>query len=146
MAVGGYTCDLEKGDRLGPIEYTLSKFVVREYCHAVELHHPCFQDDEPLTMPPSLIHLDKLRLYNAACPKGVGPSARIHFQYDCEVFEPVRPGDRVVVEGNVTERYEKKGRDYVVMEMTLKRVSDDALLVRYVDHVILSYASAGKAA
>ena len=141
MATGGVTSDLDKGDILGPIEYTLSKFVVREYAHANEMHQPCFPDDEPMLMPPTLIHLDKLRLYSQACPKGTGPSARIHYEYDCEVFEPVHPGDVVVVSGEVTDRFEKKGREYVVIEMKLHRKSDDALLVRYIDHVIISYAS-----
>ena len=45
MATGRYVTDLDKGDVLGPIEYTMSKFVVREYCHANELHQDCFQND-----------------------------------------------------------------------------------------------------
>ena len=143
MATGGVVTDLDKGDVLGPIEYTLSTFVVREYAHAVEMHHPCFQDDDPMMMPPSLIHLDKLRLYAAACPKGTGPTARIHYEYDCEVFAPVHPGDVVVVSGEVVERFEKKGRDYVAMEMKLHRKADGALLVRYLDHVILAFSQAG---
>lgn len=141
MTTGGVVTDLDKGDKLGPIEYTLSHFVMREYSHAVEMHHPCFQDDNPLLMPPTLIHLDKLRLYAAACPKGTGPTARIHYEYDCEIFEPVHPGDVVEVSGEVTDRFTKKGRDYLVMEMKLVRKSDGTLLVRYVDRVILAFAS-----
>ena len=38
MATGRYVTDLDTGDVLGPIDYTMSKFVVREYCHANELH------------------------------------------------------------------------------------------------------------
>ena len=38
MAVGRYVTDLDQGDVLGPLDYTMSKFVVREYCHANELH------------------------------------------------------------------------------------------------------------
>ncbi|MEJ8573013.1 hypothetical protein [Microbaculum marinum] len=143
MALGGYTSDLVVGDVLGPLEYTLSPFVVREYTHAVEIHHPCFQGTEGQVMPPTLIHLDKLRLYNHACPKGAGSSARIHYEYDAEVFAPVHVGDRLSVRGEVTERYEKKGRDYVVMTIELKRVETGELLVRYVDRVILAYKPGG---
>ncbi|MGX1309856.1 hypothetical protein AB7M35_004628 [Amorphus suaedae] len=140
MAVGGYVSDLDTGDVLGPVDYTLSSFVVREYSHAVEMHHPCFQGSEGQVMPPTLIHLDKLRLYRHACPKGTGPSARIHFEYDAEVFAPVRVGDRLTVSGLITERYQKNGRDYVVLKMELRRTDTDELLVRYFDRVILSYA------
>ena len=85
MAVGKYTSDLERGDVLGPVEYTLSPFVVREYCHAVELHQDYFQGTRDAIMPPTLIHLDKLRLYRHACPMGTGPHARVHIEYDVEL-------------------------------------------------------------
>ena len=143
MAVGGYVTDLDKGDVLGPVEYSLSPFVVREYCHAVEIHHPCFQGVEGQIMPPTLIHLDKLRLYRHACPKGTGPTARIHFEYDCEVFGPVHVGDRLSVSGVITDRYQKNGRDYVILTMELRRVGTGELLVRYVDRVILAFKPAG---
>ncbi len=147
MAVGGVVSDLDVGDVLGPVEYTLSAFVVREYCHAVELHHPCFQGRAgELVMPPTLIHLDKLRLYRHACPGGTGPDARIHFEYDVEVFHPVRVGDRLSVRGEITERYEKNGRDYLVLVMELSNVVTGELLIRYRDRVILAYRDKAEAA
>lgn len=147
MATGGVVSDLDKGDVLGPVEYTLSPFVVREYAHAVEMHHPCFQGrSDELVMPPTLIHLDKLRLYRHACPGGTGPNARIHFEYDVEVFEPVRVGNRLSVRGEIIDRYEKNGRQYVVLQMDLTNLDTGNLVVRYVDRVILAYRSEEKAA
>src|SRR6218665_3777536 len=79
LAVGRYVSDLDTGDVLGPVEYVLSPFVGREYAHSNEMHHPFFQGlGDEWVMPPTLIHLDKLRLYNHACPAGTGPDARIH--------------------------------------------------------------------
>lgn len=144
MAVGGYTTDLERGDRLGPVEYTLSPFVVREYSHAVELHHDIFQRAKAGIMPPTLIHLDKLRLYRHACPKGTGPHARVHIEYDATFHHPVHVGERLRVGGVVSERYQKRGRDYVHIDMELHRASDNTLLISYRDTVILSYT--GKSA
>lgn len=147
MATGLLVTDLDVGDVLGPIEYTLSPFVVREYCHAVELHHEMFQGVEGQVMPPTLIHLDKLRLYRHACPGGTGPTARIHFEFDAEILGEVRVGDRLSVVGLIRERYVKKGRDYVVLEMKLTRVETGELLIRYTDRVILAYSQeSGKAA
>ena len=77
MATGRYVSDLDSGDLLGPVEYTLSAFAVREYCHAVELHQDYFQGVENQIAPPTLVHLEKLRLYRHACPAGTGPSARV---------------------------------------------------------------------
>lgn len=145
MAVGGFVSDLETGDVLGPVVYTLSPFVVREYCHAVELHHDCFQGVDDLIMPPTLIHLDKLRLYRHACPAGTGPTARIHYEFDVEMLAPVRVGDRLSVIGHLTQRYTKRGRDYLDLEMKLTRVETNELLARYVDRAILAFRQQGSA-
>jgi hypothetical protein len=142
LAVGGYTSDLERGDVLGPCEYTLSPFVVREYSHAVELHHDIFQRAKGGFMPPTLIHLDKLRLYRHACPKGTGPHARVHVEYDATFHHPVPVGEKLRVGGVVSERYEKRGREYVLIDMELHRVSDGTLLISYRDTVIISYSGA----
>ena len=48
--------------------------------------------------------------------------------------------------GDITERYQKNGRDYVVLQMELTNVATGRLVVRYVDRVILAYRSAEKAA
>ncbi|MEC9344001.1 MAG: MaoC family dehydratase N-terminal domain-containing protein [Pseudomonadota bacterium] len=146
MATGGTVADLDKGDVLGPVEYRLSSFVIREYTHTVELHHPVFQDTPEPIMPPTLVHLDKLRLYRHACPGGTGPSARIHFEYDVEVFAPARAGDLLRVTGHVEDRYVRKGREYVVMRIDMERAETGELLLRYLDRVILSYEPRKEAA
>ena len=138
MAVGRYTTDLDKGDVLGPLEYTMSKFVVREYCHANELHQDCFQNDVQFA-PPTLVHLDKLRLYKHACPAGTGPTARVHYEYDATIHAPIPVGVKLRVKGTVTERYEKKGRQYVVTQIELTTAGANLPLITYRDTVILSY-------
>jgi hypothetical protein len=141
LATGRYVSDLDKGDVLGPVEYVLSPFVVREYSHSNELHHPFFQGlRDDLVMPPTLIHLDKLRLYNHACPAGTGPDARIHYEYDCTVHEPVKVGAHVAVSGVVADRFTRRGRDTVIIDMELRAVADGRLLVSYRDTVLLAYA------
>jgi hypothetical protein len=145
MAVGRYVTDLDQGDVLGPLEYTLSRFVVREYCHANELHQPCFQNRDNQFAPPTLVHLDKLRLYKHACPAGTGPTARVHYEYDATIHEAVPVDVPLRVKGTVTQRYEKKGRQYVVMEIELRTAKDDRPLITYRDTVILAYKAAGDA-
>ena len=139
MATGRYTSDLTQGDTLGPIDYTMSRFVVREYCHANELHQPCFQEKDGQFAPPTLVHLDKLRLYKLACPQGAGPTARVHYEYDATIHAPVPVEVPLRVSGTVTERYEKRGREYVVTEIVLRTAADERPLITYRDTVILSY-------
>lgn len=140
MAVGRYTTDLDKGDVLGPVDYTMSKFVVREYCHANELHQACYQGKDVKFAPPTLVHLDKLKLYKAACPAGTGPSARIHYQYDATIHAPIPVGVPLRVAGVVTDRYTKKEREYVETRIDLKTAEDDRPLVTYRDTIIVSYS------
>jgi hypothetical protein len=139
VALGRYVSDLDVGDVIGPIEYTMSRFVVREYCHANELHHDFFQGVEGQIAPPSLVHLDKLRLYRHGCPEGTGPDARIHYEYDATMHDVVPVEVPLLVKGEVTERFAKRGRDHLVMEIELRRKADGRLLVHYKDTVILAY-------
>lgn len=124
----------------------MSRFMVREYCHANELHHDFVQNVHDLIAPPTLVHLDKLRLYRHGCPGGTGPSARIHYEFDATIHHEVRAGERLAVSGVVTERYVKRGRDYVVMEIELRRVADDELLISYRDTTVLAFKPATEAA
>lgn len=140
MAVGRYTTDLEKGDVLGPVEYSMSKFVVREYCHANELHQQCYQGAQPQFAPPTLVHLDKLKLYKVACPAGTGPTARIHYQYDATIHEPIPVGVPLRITGTVVDRYEKRDRTYVLMEIDMCAAADNRPLVTYRDTIIVSYS------
>ena len=110
MAIGRFVTDLDRGDVMGPVDYTMSRFVVREYCHAVEMHQACFQGIDGQIAPPTLVHLDKLRLYKHACPAGTGPTARVHIEYDATIHAAVPVGVPLRVKGTVTERYVKRGR------------------------------------
>ena len=139
MSVGRYVTDLDTGDVLGPISYVISPFSVREYCHSVELDQECFQGKQGQIAPPTLIHLEKLRLYRHACPEGTGPTARVHIEYDATYHAPVPVSVPLRVEGKVTERLIKRGREYVHMKIDLYRESDNQLLVEYRDTVILAY-------
>ena len=139
MSTGRYVSDLEQGDVLGPVEYTISRFVVREYAHAVELHQDCFQHHDGQIAPPTMVHLDKLRLYDHACPAGKGPDARVYIEYDATIHEEVRAGERLRVQGLVSQRYMKRGREYMHMEIEMRRAADDTLLITYRDTVILAY-------
>ena len=141
MATGRYTSDLTEGDELGPVEYTMSRFIAREYGHANELHHPCFQGLDDAIAPPTLVHIDKLRLYKIACPAGAGPSARIHYEFDAEIHAPIKVGTRIRSSGKVVRRYVKKGREYVVTDIEMRAADDGTLLVTYHDTVILSFSA-----
>jgi hypothetical protein len=144
MATGRYTSDLEEGDRLGPVEVVISPFQVREYCHANEMHQPCFQDDPNPVVPPSMAHLEKLRFYTLYCPEGCGPNARVHYTFDVRWHGALRAGTPLAVEGVVRSRTLKRGREYMDVDITMREKATGRLLVEYRDTVCLSYRKAAK--
>lgn len=142
MAVGRYVSDLETGDVLEPVEYVMSPFIVREYAHSVEEQSPVLAGDVPADeqlAPPTLVHIDKIRLLKRNCPGGRGPHARIHYEYHATHHDVVPVGERVVASGRVAERYEKRGREYLRMEIELRSAADGRLLTSYTDTAVLSF-------
>lgn len=142
MATGRYTSDLEEGERLGPVEVTISPFQVREYCHANELHQDVFQNPANPMVPPTMAHMEKLRLYALYCPEGCGPNARVHSTFDVTWHAPIHAGQPLSVEGLVARRYMKRGREYMEMHVLIRAKEEDRLLVEYRDTVCLSYREA----
>jgi hypothetical protein len=141
MAVGRYVSDLDVGDRLGPVEYVMAPFIVHEYAHGVELDQEYFYGGSPEGhfAPPTLVHADKLRLFAAMCPGGDGPHARLHYEYDATWHEPIPAGARIRTTGVVKDRYEKKNRTYIVLEIELRDAGDSKLYVSYRDTALLAY-------
>lgn len=143
MALGRYTSDLEVGDVFEPVNYVMTPFIVREYCHGVdeiaeEFHRPV--DGFPgQLVPPTLAHIDKIRLYQKNCPQGPGPHARIHYQFHSQQHRLVPVGVELTCSGTVARRYEKKDRTYVETEIELRETATGELLTSYTDTVILGY-------
>jgi hypothetical protein len=143
MALDGYVSDLETGDRLRPVRYRMSPFVVREYCHGVgefrEEFHAATPGGEQVA-PPTLVHIDKIRLIQRSCPLGPGPNARIHYQFKSKHHRPIPVGADLAASGVVGARYEKKGRVYLDIDIELRDAHSDELIIEYHDTAILSYA------
>jgi hypothetical protein len=118
----------------------MSKFVVREYAIRSRCISRAFRG-AILPLPHPLVHLNKLRLYRHACPAGTGPSARIHIEYDATVHAAVPVGVPLRVKGTVVERLVKRGREYVMIDIELRTVAGDRLLIAYRDTVIVAYRS-----
>ena len=89
--LGGYISDLEKGDVFKPVEYVITPFMCSEYAHGSEETSEFFHSGgNPAgrqVRPPTMIHVDKMRILEANCDKeqriaGMkGPDARVHYEY-----------------------------------------------------------------
>lgn len=144
MSLGRYVSDLEEGDVLNPVEYVMTPFIVREYCHGVDESREEFHrsiGDQPQLVPPTLSHIDKIRLMHANCPGGAGPNARIHYEYSTRQHALTPVGETLVASAVVSRRYEKRGRTYLEMQIEVKVKATGQLLVTYTDTAILSYVA-----
>jgi hypothetical protein len=154
--IGGYVADLEVGDVLPPMDFAVTPFYVREYLHGCDFdsgHWSAIGDGRKPLAPPTLAHIAKLRLFGASCPKtpanGVSRAksgedlARLHYEYFSESLAPIGAEDNLIASGEVLERYEKRGREYLAVQVILRRRTDGAIVVRYTDTAVLGYRAKG---
>jgi hypothetical protein len=145
--LGGYISDLEAGDVFEPVEYELTAFMCREYAHGVEenwegYHAPVVNGRQ--VRPPTMIHVDKMRILEKNCLKeqrvsgAKGPAARVHYEYFARHHGPAYVGETLVVSGRITDRYIKRGRDYLEYYLEVK-TSDGRPVTDYSDKTLLAY-------
>ena len=147
--LGGYISDLEKGDVLKPVEYVLTPFMCNVYANGVEETYEGFRSAlcpaGRQMRPPTMVHADKMHLLETNCLKerriagDMGPAARIHYEYYAKHHSPAYVGERLIVTGKITDRYEKRGRTYIDYEMEV-RTADGRLVTTYFDKTLLKYA------
>ena len=147
MATGRTISDLQKGDVLGTLAYTVTPFVVREYCHAAGLHQEIFHGgtDGTQAWPAPLVFCDKLRLFKLACPGGDGPDARVLAECKMVWTAPIRVGDRLIAEGRVVDRFAQRGRDRIEMEVVLRGADDGKTRLRFTDTAVFLSATKRRA-
>jgi hypothetical protein len=148
--LGGFISDLEAGDVLEPVEYVLTPFMCSEYAHGVEenwegFHSPAGAAGRQMR-PPTLIHVDKMRILEKNCLKeqrvagAKGPNARIHYEYHARHHSAAYVGEHLIVSGRITDRYVKRGRTYLDYELVVHAL-DGRLVTTYTDKTLLKYAS-----
>ena len=143
--LGRLVSDLQVGDDLPEVEYVASPFMIREYCHGVEETSERFvgaPDSGQLAMP-TLVHIDKLRVLEQACPGGSGPVARLHYEYDAVYHRQIEAGARLRVSAQIEARSERGGRERLVIAFELRDAATGTLHTTYRDTTLLSYRPRG---
>jgi hypothetical protein len=122
----------------------MSPFVIREYCHGTGETFEPFHSPSELTggcqvAPPTLAHIEKIRLLKRNCPAGNGPDARIHFTYHAVHHAPIVAGTDLITSGYVSAKYVKRDRTYLDIEIEVREKETGRLLTSYSDSAILGY-------
>ncbi len=112
------------GRHCGSNEYEVSSQGVAFYADALDDHHELYS-----RFAPPLLH-------HSECYKHLGDwylknlFGNLHAQQDWELFAPIPLGARLRTRSTIIDRFQKRGRDYVVNETDLVDASDSRLLVR----------------
>jgi acyl dehydratase len=88
---------------------------IEAYAYAVDDHHPWFFEGSPFGGPvahPTFMANQALRLRHSRYIVPAGLHAKMEFQF----LEPIRPGARVRSRGKVIDKYERRGKPYMVTE------------------------------
>jgi len=150
--LGGFISDLEKGDVFKPVEYVVTPFMCSEYAHGTEETSEFFHSPQNPAgrqiRPPTMIHVDKMRILEENCDKekriaGMkGPDARVHYEYHAKHHSVAYVGEKLVVTGHIVDKYVKRGRPYLWYYLEV-RTSDGRLVTTYNDLTLLRYKVEG---
>ena len=101
---------------------------VEAYAYAVDDRHPWFSEDSPFGGPiahPTILANQALHLRHSKYIVRAGLHAKIEFEF----LEPIRPGMRARSRGTVIDKYERRGKPYMVTEYVTE-AEDGTVLVR----------------
>lgn len=101
------------GRHCGSNEYEISRSLVDFYADALDDHSPLWAE----VAPPLLFHSECYRFVGEWYLRNL--FGNLHAQQDWELFAPLAIGSRVRSRSTIVDRYQKRGRDYVVNETDL---------------------------
>lgn len=110
--------DVYVGRYIGAREIEVTPETVAHYVRAVGDDNPWYSGPSPFGGPvaPSLIlHSEVYRYRGWYLPNIYG---NLHAKQEWELFHPIMVGDRVTTRSLIVDRYIKRGREYVVNEVT----------------------------
>ncbi|MBB5791270.1 FAS1-like dehydratase domain-containing protein [Jiangella mangrovi] len=129
---------VEVGEELGPAVVAVDEHAIRAFAFTQDDHHPWYLDDSPFggpVAPPGLLANELLLVYYHQYRQE--ECRQIHTHERLDFHHPVRPGDTVTIRGRYVDKYERRGKGYVVIEAEA-RGADGTLLVSHRGVEILS--------
>ena len=144
----GYISDLEPGDELRSVTFTVTPHMAAAYARGMEEHFESFQGPAPdgtgQMRSPAAIHTDKMRLLEENCSKEQrlhgeqAKDARMHYEYEAQQHSPAFVGDELTVTGRITDKYERRGRTFLCYALEVN-TADGRLVTSYKDKTLLRY-------
>ena len=112
------------GKHCGSNRYDVDSELAAFYADALDDHHPLHSK----YAPPLILHSECYRFVGDWYLKNL--FGNLHAQQDWELFAPIPIGSSVRTRSTIIDRYQKRGRDYVLNETDVISEQDGSLLVR----------------
>ncbi|CAL9670180.1 MaoC/PaaZ C-terminal domain-containing protein [Streptomyces sp. enrichment culture] len=128
---------VEIPEPMGPVKVTVDRRKVLDHAYSEDDYGSWYFGDSPFGGPvghPLVLANDLLFLFYENYDGNTAQGLHTHEQLT--FHSPVRVGETVTVEGGYTEKYERRGQGYVVLEAEA-RGEDGRLLVRHVGKEIM---------
>ena len=112
--------NIEIGEKLGPVEGILSELKLKTHAFAVDDYGAWYFQGSPFgdrIGHPTLLATDILMLFTLAY--GADPPSfqgGLHARNELEFLKPVFVGQKVIIQGTHTEKYEKRAQKYRILE------------------------------
>ena len=110
---------IEPGLDLGTRELVITADWIEKYASSIDDRNPWYTDDSPFGGPiaPAAVFNYEMELFGGWHPPNI-VGRILNTDQTWEFFQPMRPGQRILIKGRVHDRYEKRGREYIAMEAT----------------------------
>jgi hypothetical protein len=125
---------IQIGEVLGEQEVLLTDAMIRTCAQAIESSHPWYFEDSPYggrLAPPTIFDNDTLRMLDEQYER----FGNIHAKQAWEFFSPARLGTQVRLTVRVIDKYIRRNRPYLVMELVA--VDEDGLTLCRSTHTSL---------
>jgi len=120
---------IQVGEEFKSDDFLIKPEDVETFAYAVDDHNPWYFEDSPCGGPiahPVMLGNQALMMRHSRYIIPAGLHAKIEFEF----LEPLRAGMRVRSYGKVLEKFEKRGRHYMVTGFVTKDEESGAELVR----------------
>lgn len=122
---------VEVGEEFGPVEEVITDYKVKQFAFTVDDFHPWYFGESPFGRRighAAILANDLLQLFTTVYDANT--VVGLHTQEELWFHNPVFVGERVRLWGKYVDKYERRGKGYVVMEAEA-RGEDGRLLVRH---------------
>ena len=109
--------NIQIGGELGKREVLITEDLIRTCAHAIESNHPWYFEDSPFgsrIAPPTIFDNDTLRMLDENYER----FGSIHAKQSWEFKNPAKLGKKVTLTVRVVDKYLKRERPWIVMELT----------------------------